>query len=390
MRSHVHQWLFGDLDTARLLDMDERLQSVSRQAMGILAVALLVCVPWLGPWTLPPLALAMVTFRIAHVRARTSKHREYVLLGAWLSAETIIAFCVALTGGPRVATITWLALPIVTLAARFNGRVVAVGSGISLLLLAAVCLATDFHAVLAEPPLIVAPAALILATAKLSTPLMQSDLEHRGATVIDGLTGLLNRRAFDIQVDGLAEQAEATGGPLAIVFGDIDHFGELNERIGHQGGDAALKQIAARLRGQVRALDHLYRYGGEEIVLVLGGGLGDAAAVAESLRLAVAGEPLDSGERVTMSFGVAASDPGKAVRFTDVLEAADRALYDAKQRGRNRVSTTPQSAPQPTDAQPSILAGAAAALASDDSQPEPLSVGGADFGVRRSYREVTG
>jgi hypothetical protein len=212
MRSRVHQWLFGDLDTARLLDMDERLQSVSRQAMGILALALLVCVPWLGPWTLPPLALAMVTFRIAHVRARTSKHREYVLLGAWLSAETIIAFCVALTGGPRVATITWLALPIVTLAARFNGRVVAVGSGISLLLLAAVCLATDFHAVLAEPPLIVAPAALILATAKLSTPLMQSDLEHRGATVIDGLTGLLNRRAFDIQVDGLAEQAEATGG----------------------------------------------------------------------------------------------------------------------------------------------------------------------------------
>jgi predicted signal transduction protein with EAL and GGDEF domain len=140
----------------------------------------------------------------------------------------------------------------------------------------------------------------------------------------------------------------------------------------------------------VRALDHLYRYGGEEIVLVLGGGLGDAAAVAESLRLAVAGEPLDSGERVTMSFGVAASDPGKAVRFTDVLKAADRALYAAKQRGRNRVSTAPQSAPQPTDAQPSILAGAAAALASDDSQPEPLSVGGADFGVRRPYREVTG
>jgi diguanylate cyclase (GGDEF)-like protein len=336
----VLAWLFEDIDRDRLLDMDRRLAPARRNALAVLGLALLVCSPWLGPWTLLPLFLASGLFRLATRRAGSAKHPEYLILGAWVATEAIIALAVALTGGPRVATMGWLAIPIVTLF-RFSERVAKAGAVIALTMLGAVAFGTDLRSVLHNPPLVVAPAATIIAVALLLVALIRSDVEHRGESLMDDLTELWNRRAFASHAEALVQQGAVTGETVAVIFGDIDEFKLLNDLGGHSAGDSALRQVAARLRGQLRAFDLLYRYGGEEVVVLLpGANLREAAAVAEKLRAAVAANPLEDGVRVTMSFGVTASEPGTTLSIRELVSQADTLMYRAKEQGRNQVCTT--------------------------------------------------
>jgi len=338
----VHSWMFGEIDRERMLDMDRRVQPVRRNAMAVLAAALLISAPWLGWWTLAPLVLAVALFKIADRQATRVAHPEYALFGAWIGSEAIIALSVALSGGPKVATMAWLAIPIVTLPARFSARGVSVGVVIAVGLLLAVAFATNAHAVLQDPPLVIAPASLIIAVAMLSMALMRSDIEHRGECLIDDLTGLLNRKALASRSEELVQQSEITGEPVGIIAGDIDCFKKVNDRCGHAAGDAALAHIAGRLRTQLRAFDLLYRLGGDEFVVLLpGADLGESEAIAETLRIAVDAEPLEDGSPVTMSFGVSASARGEPFRYRDVLAAADAVLYVAKNQGRDRVLAAP-------------------------------------------------
>src|SRR6185369_11918265 len=116
-------WLCrDDMDRERLLDMEERIKPVRRVAMGILAVSLLAAGPWIGWWTLLPLAAAAGFFAIADARLERSERPEYNMFAAWVGSEVMIAAAVALTGGPTTATLSWLAIPIVTLSARFSLR----------------------------------------------------------------------------------------------------------------------------------------------------------------------------------------------------------------------------------------------------------------------------
>lgn len=155
----------------------------------------------------------------------------------------------------------------------------------------------------------------------------------------DALTGLLNRHALESVARDLV--AGGVGEPGAgLIMCDLDRFKAINDRHGHLAGDAVLREVAARLRERCDADDLVARFGGEEfVVLVRGGRLEGVAALAESLRVAVAdtpisagvGEPLD----VTASFGVVAGrrDDG----WEALVASADAALYEAKQTGRNRV-----------------------------------------------------
>ena len=153
-------------------------------------------------------------------------------------------------------------------------------------------------------------------------------LERSAAT--DGLTGIANRRAFDDALAREVSRAARTGDPLSLVLLDIDHFKRLNDTLGHQAGDEALRAVAGDLAQAVRLSDTVARYGGEEFAVLLPGlGAEDALATAERLR--------GGGDGVTLSAGVAAypDDAGDALSLVD---AADRALYAAKRAGRDRAA----------------------------------------------------
>ncbi len=165
-------------------------------------------------------------------------------------------------------------------------------------------------------------------------------LRERATT--DSLTGLANRAEFDrFLAEELANAAEAER-PLALVMIDLDSFKQLNDTHGHPAGDAVLRHVGLLLRSAVTNEDLAARYGGEELALVLPNvNRASAGALAEHLRRTLAGHPIDVGGAkvvVTASFGVVAYEPQSLMDQPELLvRAADRALYHAKQSGRNRV-----------------------------------------------------
>jgi diguanylate cyclase (GGDEF)-like protein len=340
-------WLLRDgTDRERMLDMDRRLQPIRRKSFGVLAVALVLSGPWLGWWTLLPLVVAGALFGLADARIEKSERPEYGIFAAWTASEVIIAASIAITGGPTVATMSWFAIPIVTLSTRFSGRGIATGVAITLGLIMAVGFGVDASAVMSNPTLLIAPIALVVVVAMLSTVLMQSDVQHRSETVIDQLTGLLNRKALSLRTHELVQQSEITGDPIGVVVCDLDHFKRVNDSFGHAKGDAVLIDVAYLLRKELRAFDLVYRIGGEEFLILLpGSDLEHASAIAEQLRTAIEQGDFAGCDRLTMSFGVAASERGGAFDYSAVFGAADTALYEAKRGGRNQVRVPGAAAP---------------------------------------------
>ncbi len=341
-------WLCrDDMDRQRLLDMDGRIGPVRRMSIGVIALALVACGPWLGWWTLIPLALAAGAFQVAERFKPRVERPEYLLFGAWVLSELAIAGSVALTGDVEGPMLGWLAIPVVTLSARFSARGVALGVGVALALAFAVAWGTDHQAIVDNPVLLVAPLTLITCTAILSTALMQSDVHHRSETVIDPLTGMLNRKALATRVAELEQQSQVSGEPIGLVVGDLDHFKEVNDSCGHTTGDAVLKEVAYEMRKELRAFDLAYRLGGEEFLVVLpGADAQQAERLAERLREIIAGVEFSGDQRLTMSFGVSASPRGGRFEYQRVFGEADMALFEAKRSGRDRVCLADE-APEP-------------------------------------------
>jgi len=161
--------------------------------------------------------------------------------------------------------------------------------------------------------------------------------------LVDGLTGLANRRRCEDELEAELVRAERLGGATALVFADLDDFKAVNDLHGHPAGDAVICAFAELLRESVRELiDTAGRFGGEEFVLLLPGtDAAGAAQVAERVRAALAERvivtPGGAAIRVTASFGVATAPP--LAKADELISAADRALYDAKRAGKNRVGT---------------------------------------------------
>ncbi len=160
--------------------------------------------------------------------------------------------------------------------------------------------------------------------------------------VTDALTGLNNRRYLDNHLNVLFQRAAARGRPLSLCITDIDRFKSVNDTYGHDAGDEVLREFARRIRSTVRGADLACRYGGEEFVLVMPDtGPEMAAAVAERLRAVIENEPfrlkaagLDL--HITASVGLS-STLWNVQSPESLLKDADRALYEAKRAGRNRV-----------------------------------------------------
>lgn len=164
--------------------------------------------------------------------------------------------------------------------------------------------------------------------------------------LLDGLTGVPNRRHFDEQYAAETKRSLREGHPLSAIMMDIDHFKAFNDHYGHGAGDQCLQKVARALAGTLsRPGDRVCRYGGEEFVALLPGTDADGAReVAERMRLAVEGLAIrhdysSTGPVVTMSLGAATLEPGADIEPDALLKRADQALYAAKEAGRNRVES---------------------------------------------------
>jgi diguanylate cyclase (GGDEF)-like protein len=166
---------------------------------------------------------------------------------------------------------------------------------------------------------------------------------------IDAKTGLLNVSTWEAEAESEISRAVRTRNPMALALVDIDHFKLVNDTYGHLAGDRVLKGIADALTGQSRDYDRAGRFGGEEFVLLLAQTTRkDACKIAERLRGYVASLDIPTDDRpgaptlkVTISIGVTALARGETYELTDLLAAADSAMYAAKQAGRNQVAFAP-------------------------------------------------
>lgn len=173
------------------------------------------------------------------------------------------------------------------------------------------------------------------------------------AGLTDALTGVHNRRYFESRCLEEVVAARRSGAPLVCMFLDVDHFKKLNDTLGHQAGDEVLGYVARLIKAQLRGSDVVARYGGEEFVVLLPATpLQAGQETAERIRRIVAAQsvPAKTQEtiRVTVSIGVsmldtaaAAQEPGALV--ADMVSRADKALYEAKATGRNRVMSAPEA-----------------------------------------------
>jgi diguanylate cyclase (GGDEF)-like protein len=174
-------------------------------------------------------------------------------------------------------------------------------------------------------------------------------LKYIGLT--DSLTGVYNRRYVDRRLLEEIARARRQKYPISFMYIDIDHFKRVNDTVGHGGGDEVLREVAARIKNELRTSDALARFGGEEfVVLLIDANLESAAFVAERIRAGVAGSMITLSPSlqlsVTVSIGVACLEAGMAegepeAIARNLIERADSLLYDAKEGGRNRVISYP-------------------------------------------------
>lgn len=179
--------------------------------------------------------------------------------------------------------------------------------------------------------------------------------------ITDDLTGLFNRRYFYQTLNAEIKKAEQSGTSLTLMMIDIDHFKEINDTYGHLRGDSVLAEVGNRLKNGVRGRDIVFRYAGDEfILLLLGGPAGESPAVAERIFKSVCGTPIPAQDdapelAVALSVGLA-SYPDDAAETKQLVDKADRALYASKKAGRNRITVfSKMGAPAQSEAEARVI-----------------------------------
>jgi diguanylate cyclase (GGDEF)-like protein len=178
---------------------------------------------------------------------------------------------------------------------------------------------------------------------KFARELKEANEKLREMAFRDGLTGLYNHRYFQDLMDHELSRASRYKKAFALIMFDLDHFKKINDQYGHPSGDLVLKQVSQAVKNILRESDIAARYGGEEFAIVLPETeISGAAVVAERLRRAVEGlEILANGRRIntTISVGVTSYSVSQGKKEkSEILAAADHALYNSKNTGRNRIS----------------------------------------------------
>jgi diguanylate cyclase (GGDEF)-like protein len=324
-----------DLDRARVVDNSARVRKARTIGAAAIGIALIALLPWFGFWMLALFGVSAVNLLTLDRRMARSKHPERVVAFSLLFTEAVLAVGVVLSGGGQSPALPWMAVPVGMAAARFRRQVVVAGAGIGLLMMGIAGIAVDPSSALPPTYLIVA-VALTVSVVGIADALQDAELNYRTESVLDPLTGLLNRKSLGLRFAELEEQARLTSGSICLIAADLDGFKQINDVHGHARGDAALRDAAYEMRKSLRNFELFYRLGGEEFLVVLPGvHLSAGARAAERLRQALE-ESSPAGLRLTVSCGVAAAG-GESAEYSPLFEAADAALYRAKQLGKNRV-----------------------------------------------------
>ena len=329
----------NQFERARFMDLHGRLLRANNAILLILIAAIVSAIPFSpGLLGLIPAGAGMVLFAAIQRLAKRFARPELWVFGALLGAEALIVVALAVQDDGATPAMTLLLWPVAGLAGRFPNRASRLGTAFALALAAAGVLIAEPDVLTTDPLALSLLLVAIAAVHAVSTVLRDSDIENRGAAILDPLTGMLNRTALGNRTAEIEFQSRLTGEPVAVVLLDLDRFKLVNDTRGHATGDTVLREVSYRLRKELRAYDLVYRLGGEEfVVLLLGGTPATASTTAEQLRASVAAEPI-VGLDLTVSIGVAASSPGTPFVWDDVFSRADAALYRAKADGRDRVT----------------------------------------------------
>jgi len=182
---------------------------------------------------------------------------------------------------------------------------------------------------------------------RLQEELRQANEQLKLVSHTDHLTGLFNRRYLMDILDRELSRVKRNGGVLSLMILDIDHFKEINDRYGHQGGDIILAEVSSLFRQELRVYDTAARYGGDEFVAVIpNASLPEATAVAERVRRAIERTRFSDtleGVLLTVSIGISVYPFPGMETVEDLIREADGALYRAKASGRNRVEASVRS-----------------------------------------------
>jgi diguanylate cyclase (GGDEF)-like protein len=336
----VQSWLCPtDADLRRFHEARPGINRARRQVLLILVTVALLTVPGMKlSWVLlicGHLVMALVADRVLRDSTPTVVSGLLVVQGF----QVLLTVSVGATGGVHSPYLCWLTIPVTMLAARYRRAVVIAALGVAALMGAATCLVAAYFA---DPPTF-APSAYPMAVLGLGCALgsvalnlQSAEIESRLAALTDPLTGLLNRKALLADFEDAAGQAGEASTMLGLLLLDLDHFKTINDRYGHPIGDDVLRNVAQIVLATVGRSDRVYRVGGEEIVVLLTGtDTGESFDVAERIRVAIALRPIAE-VAVSVSAGVAVAQARGAL-WRDVFAEADRALYQAKAAGRNRV-----------------------------------------------------
>jgi diguanylate cyclase (GGDEF)-like protein len=323
-------------DRERLLDHNARAGRIRLVSSLAIAGALVASVPWLGWKPLLLLVASSINLVTLDRRIARSARPEYVSAISVLMTQLIVGGAIAVTGGPHSPLLGWIAIPTVTAAIRFRRKVVVGFIGTAALITLGATVPVDPGGFANGPAYVIATAALLISVTTVGMQLLSSELQHRAESILDPLTGLLNRKALAARFMELEQMARQSEASVCVIAADLDHFKLVNDVHGHQRGDDVLRDVTYEMRKRLRTFELMYRLGGEEFLVVLPGiDLPEGVQVAERLREAVeARKP--AGIDQTISMGVAAAS-GEDVTYTGLVEAADRALYEAKKAGRNKV-----------------------------------------------------
>ncbi len=341
-RAETGSWLVRDeVQREHLLDLGRRIRQRNRPAYIVTFGCVIGAASTYGWITLVAPLLAAIAYNIVEDRLDRFRRPEYALGVMWLVTQGANAIGIGSvhfsSAYPPLYAVQLMVIMTIGTSAVFPRRGTIIGVSFAAFFTIAAGVAINASLAAADPGIIAISAAMVLSAGLIGSAAGRSAVDHRGAAVVDPLTGMLNRAALEARVAELTHHATAVGQQVSVIIADLDHFKSVNDTYGHARGDEVLQSVAYRIRKHLRAFESAYRVGGEEFVVLLPGvTVDEAEGIAHRIWEAVRTEPI--GELpVTISLGLAASEASEAFDYTRVFDEADAALYQAKHIGRDRV-----------------------------------------------------